>query len=134
MEDDTATSIDDIQDALDRLVLNIFEAVRSHPAAVQAISDNLSVQMSEDERQLKLQMVANDKGNAIIDAYKHALSTVDRLAGIDRSREEQEKMLQDLSDQYASHRENVIKLEQTLIQLSNNVDQKLEEELKKSNI
>lgn len=133
MEDDTVTSIDDIQDALDRLVLNIFEAVRSHPAAVQAISDTL-IQMSEEERQQKLQMVANDKGNAIIDAYKHALSTVDRLAGIDRSREEQEKMFEDLSNQYASHRESVIKLEQTLIQLSNDVDQKLEEELQKSNI
>ena len=132
MEDHAVTSIDDVQDALDRLVLNIFEAVRSHPVALQAISDT-SIQMGEEERQQKLQMVANDKGNAIIDAYKHALSTVDRLAGIDRSREEQEKMLQDLSDQYASHRENVIKLEQKLIQLGNTVDQKLEEELQKSN-
>ena len=130
---DAVASIDDVQDALDRLVLNIFEAVRAHPTAVQALADT-SIQLSEEERQQQLTAVANDKSNDVIDAYKHALSTVDKLAGIGRSREEQEKMLQDLSNEYASHRENVMKLEQILIQLSKNIDQNLEEELQKSNI
>jgi hypothetical protein len=133
MEEVTAASTDDVQDALDRLVLNIFEDVRSHPEAVQAISD-IAIPLSEEERQQKILMVANEKSNMIIEAYKHALNTVDRLEGINRSREEQEKILQDLSNQYASHRENVLNLEQTLIQLSKNVDEKLEEELQKANI
>ncbi len=133
MEVVTASSTDDVQDALDRLVLNIFEAVRSHPEAVQAISDT-AIPLSEEERQQRILMVANEKSNMIIEAYKHALNTVDRLEGINRSREEQEKILQDLSNQYASHRENVLNLEQTLLQLSKDVDEKLEEELQKANI
>ena len=72
------TTIENVQDCVDKLVLNIFEAARGH-------TDPQS---------------APERSKQLIAVYKEAAESIDKLVGINKTKEQQEQYLSELSEQF----------------------------------
>ena len=100
----TFTLIEDVQDRIDRLVLNIFEAARGH--------ENPSSGASAAQQ--------------VLDSYVQAVDTVQLLVGIDKTKADQEIKLAALTAEYASLKLVLIGLEEELHQMIRKSDQDLD--------
>mmetsp|Transcript_7251 Transcript_7251/g.12057 ORF Transcript_7251/g.12057 Transcript_7251/m.12057 type:complete len:127 (+) Transcript_7251:116-496(+) len=101
MESSSATSVDDLQNQIDQMVLTVFEAVRN---ASSADAD------------------PSDQAGTILDLYNNAVNSVDSLVGIDRKEAEQLQQLDELSSSYEASRSNVLLLEQELLTLKCSIE------------
>jgi hypothetical protein len=102
-----SVSVDVIQDQIDKIVLSIFEAMRSSPA----------------------DSVVDDISNGIIESFHQASNAIDSLIGIDKTKREQEAIISEASREYVVRRSNVLKLESDLLRLNTLADSKLSEAL-----
>ena len=100
------TSIDRVQDAVDKLVLELFEVVRGHSDTTET---------------------PEDKAAKLTKAYTEALASVDDLLGIEKSKEEQEAYLEQASKEYEELKGQVLALEKNVRTLGGQVDQELEQ-------
>lgn len=101
-----AATVDDIHDLADKLVLNIFEAMRTGP-----------------ENYPDGEAIAKNIGSI----YSDTIASIDTLVGIDHSKEAQLAMIKALSDNYDESRLHVMRLESELIQLQTTIDIKLKD-------
>jgi len=101
-----AVSVDDMHDLADKLVLNIFEAMRTSP---ENYSDG--------------DAIAKNIGSI----YSKTVTSIDALIGIDRQKEDQLAMINELSDSYDKSIRHVMRLESELIQLQCTIDVKLKD-------
>lgn len=101
-----AATVDDIHDLADKLVLNIFEAMRTGP-----------------ENYPDGDAIAKNIGSI----YNEAIAAIDNLVGIDHPKAAQLAMIKALSDNCEESRLHVMRLESELIQLQGNIDVKLED-------
>ena len=100
----TSTTIEDVQDCVDKLVLNIFEAARGH-------SDPSS---------------GPQRAELLVTVFKESNDTVNRLAGIDKTKAQQEIYLAELSKEYESLKIDVMKLEEELLRVVERTDIELD--------
>lgn len=101
-----ATTVDDVHDLIDKLVLSIFETMRTSP-------DNY----------YDSDAIAANVGTI----YKQTVAAIDNLTGINHKEEEQLATIKSLSEAYDESRKQVLLLESELIRLQNSVDIKLQE-------
>jgi hypothetical protein len=99
------TTITELQNAVDKLLLETFEVVRGH-------SDTSETPLIKAK---KLQV-----------AYEEALKSVDELLGINKSKEEQEAYLQHAAKEYEALKQEVVALESKLRGVAGQVDVELE--------
>lgn len=99
-----ATTIEGVQDCVDKLVLCIFEAARGH-------TDPSS---------------ATRKTEELIDVFRESIDTVNKLVGIDRTKAEQEANLVQLSHEYQSLKVELLILESELTKVIENTDRELD--------
>jgi hypothetical protein len=99
-----ATSIEGVQDCVDKLVLCIFEAARGHT--------DLSS--------------ATRKTQELIDVFRESVDTVNKLVGIDRTKAEQEDNLFRLSQEYESLKVEILILESELTKVIESTDRELD--------
>lgn len=98
------TTIENVQDCVDKLVLNIFEAARGH-------TDPQS---------------APERSKQLIAVYKEAVESVDKLVGINKTKEQQEQCLSELSEQFNMLKTEVLMLEALLKTVIENTDVELD--------
>ena len=98
------TTIEKVQDCVDKLVLNIFEAARGH-------TDPQS---------------APERSKQLIAVYKEAVESVDKLVGINKTKMQQEQCLSDLSEQFNLLKTEVLMLEAQLKTVIENTDIELD--------
>ena len=103
-------SVDNVHDLIDKLVLNIFEAMRTGP-----------------ENYPNGDAIANNIGSI----YRETVAAIDHLIGIDHIKEDQLLMIKTLSESYDKSSQNVTRLESELIQLQSLIDLKLNETMQK---
>ena len=101
-----AAAVEDIHDLADKLVLNIFEAMRTGP-----------------ENYPDGDAIAKNIGSI----YSETVAAIDTLVGIDHPKEAQLAMIKALSDNYDECRLHVMRLESELIQLQSTIDVKLKD-------
>ena len=99
-----ATSIEGVQDCVDKLVLCIFEAARGH-------TDPSS---------------ATKKTEELISVFRESVDTVNKLVGIDRTKAQQEDNLLQLSQEYESLKVELLILESELTKVIENTDRELD--------
>lgn len=97
------TVIEDVQDRVDSLVLNIFEAARGHenPSSGAAAAQQ------------------------VLDSYMQAVSTVQLLVGIDKTKADQEHKLAVLTAEYTTLKLILTRLEDELHQVIKKSDEDL---------
>ena len=100
------TSIDRVQNAVDKLILELFEVVRGHNDTTET---------------------PENKATKLTKAYTEALTSVDELLGIEKSKEEQEEYLEQASKEYEELKGQVLALEKNVRALVGHVDQELEQ-------
>lgn len=105
-----SSSIEDIQDSFDELVLSIFEAVRSHD------QDSNAVQPSQNVL-------------AINTNYEKVKNHINNLRGLNISHEEQSKQYEELCERYKTLRSETLALESNLYSTVEKIDTKLTYEL-----
>ena len=105
-----SSSVEDIQDSFDELVLSIFEAVRSHEQDSNAIQPSQNVL-------------------AINTNYEKVKNHINNLRGLNITHEEQRKQYADLCERYTTLRSEVLVLESNLYSTVEKIDTKLTEEL-----
>ena len=98
------TTIEEIQDCVDKLVLNIFEAARGH--------SDLSSGPQRSEN--------------LISVYRESVNSINRLVGIDKTKVQQELYLAELSTEYEGLKKDVLELEAKLKELIESTDQELD--------
>lgn len=103
----SGSSVDDVHREIDQLMLAIFEAVRGHEAATDGPGGTAA------------------KCQEIVDRYNGTLAAVDNLVGINRTKEEQEAEIRDLSEQGRIVRERIMKHEDNLVAQRATIDEKL---------
>ena len=99
------TTITELQNAVDKLLLEAFEVVRGH-------SDTSEIPFQKAK---KLQV-----------AYEEALKSVDDLLGINKSKYEQDAYLQRAANEYEQLKREVVALESNLRDVAGQVDAELE--------
>ena len=99
------TTITQLQNAVDKLLLETFEVVRGH-------SDTSEIPF---QKAIKLQV-----------AYDEALKSVDELLGINKTKQEQEAYLQRAANEYEQLKQEVVALESKLRNVAGQVDAELE--------
>lgn len=107
---DSFSSVEDIQDSFDELILSIFEAVRSHDQDSSTMQPNLKVL-------------------AINENYEKVKKHIDNLNGLNISNEEQSKQFTELSEKYTTLRSEILTLESDLYATVEKIDTKLTNEL-----
>ena len=100
----SSITIEAIQDCVDKLVLNIFEAARGH-------SDLSS---------------GPERSKVLIGVYKESIHTVNRLVGINKTKAQQELYLAELSVEYDSLKTDVLLLEAELKKVVERTDLELD--------
>lgn len=103
----SGASVDDVHKEIDRLMLSIFEAVRGHEAPADGPGGTTA------------------KCQEIVDRYNATLAAVDSLVGINRTKEEQEAEIRDLSEQCRLVRQRIMKHEDNLVAQRAAIDDKL---------
>lgn len=98
------TTIENVQDCVDKLLLNIFEAARGH-------SDPQS---------------APERSKQLIAVYKEAVESVDKLVGINKTKIQQEQYLSELSEQFTTLKTEVLMLEADLKTIIEKTDVELD--------
>lgn len=98
------TTIEEIQDCVDKLVLNIFEAARGHPD----ISSG------------------PERSEILIKIFEESVDSVNRLVGIDKTRVQQESYLAELSAEYEGLKKDVLELEVELKKVVEVTDHELD--------
>ena len=99
-----STIIEEIQDCVDKLVLNIFEAARGH--------SDLSSGPQRSEN--------------LISVYRESVNSINRLVGIDKTKVQQELYLAELSTEYEGLKKDVLELEANLKKVIESTDQELD--------
>eukprot|EP01033_Poteriospumella_lacustris_P006993 gene6993-5039_t len=100
--------IDDVHNLVDKLVLNVFEAMRS----------NTNVQEESKAQE-----------DAIIDCHKELLQSIESIPGIDMTDDELEQRLQKALRDCSEEKRSILELNMQLTELRKKVDQKLDEAL-----
>jgi chromosome segregation ATPase len=98
--------IDDVHNLVDKLVLNVFEAMRS----------NTNVQEESKAQE-----------DAIIDCHKELLQSIESIPGIDMTDDELEQRLQKALSDCSEEKRSILELNMQLTELRKKVDQKLDE-------
>lgn len=96
-------SVNDLEDALDKMMLTIFETMRSDPNA----------------------MTSDDKAQEIVQFYYETLYRVDHLVGINQTATEIEEGMITLSEQYQQTTTNIFKLEDEIKVIRDKAKEKL---------
>ena len=112
-----ATSIEDVTMKLDALSLSIFEAVRGHQFAPILKADSCPV----------LREFIENKAKDIIKAHSETVAAVENLAGIDKTKRDQEEIISQLSQELTARKRNIISLEKQLIFIADKIDAELDE-------
>lgn len=99
-------SIDDVHNLVDKLVLNVFEAMRS----------NTNVQEESKAQE-----------DSIVNCHKELLQSIESIPGINMTDEELEQQLQKAMDDCSEEKRSILELNMRLKDLQKKVDQKLEE-------
>ena len=99
-----STIIEEIQDCVDKLVLNIFEVARGH--------SDLSSGPQRSEN--------------LIAVYRESVNSIDRLVGIDKTKVQQELYLAELSTEYEGLKKDVLELEAQLKKVVERTDIELD--------
>lgn len=106
VEMDAQTSVDDVHDGVDALVLSVFEAMRA------AATPDLKAAVDTAEIERKLSSVCN---------------TIDRLVGIDRTNAARKEVLQQTTADYQAARERTLELEERLRAMQASVSKRIGE-------
>ena len=121
MDELKTTTIEDVTIKLDVLCLSIFEAVRGHqvaPTLTKAGGTTESIEFIEG------------KANDIIKAHSETVAAVENLAGIDKTKREQEEIIAQLSQELTARKQSILQLEKQLVAVAEKIDKDLEELLK----
>ena len=107
-----STTIEDVQENLDRMMLTIFEAALKSNAAC---TDDSSTVVAE----------AVESGRLINEAYAKTRQSIQCLSGIDRSKDQQLQSIDHLDCKYEEARLRVLQLEIELRRIGRIVDEEL---------
>ena len=125
MSKGNSSTIEIVQDKVDKLVLTVFEAVIGHKSLIikqnndNDNDNNTIIDVNKD--------LVDHHSKCIIEAYKESLNSIDNLPGINKTPNQQEEELALLSQQYSHSKNNVIQLENELKQLHANINNELNE-------
>jgi hypothetical protein len=100
-----SANIEEVQDCVDKLVLAIFEAARGH-------SDPSN---------------ASEKANLLMATYQESINSVDRLVGIDKTKDQQDQYLIEQTKEYEDLKVEIIELELELKKVADRASVELEE-------
>jgi hypothetical protein len=100
-----SANIEEVQDCVDKLVLAIFEAARGH-------SDPSN---------------ASEKANLLLAAYQESINSVDRLLGIDKTKDQQDQYLIEQTKEYEDLKMEIMELETELKKVADRASVELEE-------
>lgn len=100
-----SANIEEVQDCVDRLVLAIFEAARGH-------SDPSN---------------ATKNANLLLAAYQESINSVDRLLGIDKTKDQQDQYLIEQTKEYEVLKMEITELEIELKKVADRASVELEE-------
>jgi hypothetical protein len=101
--DNRPASVNDVEDSIDKLMLTIFETMRSDP----------SLNKSEE------------KSQEILDVYYTILNQVDHLVGIDKTKQEIENDAFEISKEYDLCKERILLKEKELREIQKSIKAKL---------
>jgi hypothetical protein len=106
--DQESTTIDEIHDSVDALVLSVFEAMRLSAASISGSGSEPNIAVA-----------------AIHEKLLGTCSKIDKLVGIDRSSEERTAVLHQLSTDYQTARDRTLCLEKQLLDIQASVDARI---------
>lgn len=125
MSKGNSSTIEIVQDKVDKLVLTVFEAVIGHKSLIIKQNNN-----NDNDNSTIIDVnkdLVDHHSKCIIEAYKESLNSIDNLPGINKTPNQQEEELALLSQQYSHSKNNVIQLENELKQLHANINNELNE-------
>ena len=102
------TSVDDVHNRLDSLLLSVFETVLAHTAVAP---DGSNIESLRAEKVLKIR-----------DNYASALTALENLSGIDCREEDQKLTLDAQSIEIAASKEKILHFESQLLQRRRDID------------
>jgi hypothetical protein len=111
------SNVDDVQDAVDKLVLSVFDGMRSRA--------DISLLSTSEEDWTNIQEKHKEQVDKIANSFITATNHVNSLIGINRSKEDQVEELSILSNEYHATRLRILDHEKTLRDLSKQVDEVL---------
>jgi hypothetical protein len=116
------TSLLDVQESLDSMVLAFFETARAYEQALSQ-SVNGFVVKSEDEKYVTL---SSEKSTELNNLYEKVKNSIIHLKGIDLTEAQQQANLALLREEYSNLRSEIIELDSDLRNISMNIDNRLE--------
>jgi hypothetical protein len=102
------SSVDDVHNRLDSLLLSVFEAVLAHTAVVP---DGSNIETLRAEKVLKIR-----------DNYTSAMAAIETLSGIDCKEDDQKLTLDAQSIEISVLKEKIIHIESQLLQRRRDID------------
>lgn len=105
------SSIEEVQEVLDSLLLEFFESARGH----EKLTDNASCHQ-----------LATEKSEKLIEIYNKLQTTIINLKGIDKTKEEQLAEIESLTLQHTTLKASVLSCEQQLRDKVKQIDSEIE--------
>jgi hypothetical protein len=105
---ESTSSVDDVHNRLDSLMLSVFETVLAHTAIVP---DGSNIETLRAEKVLKIR-----------DNYTSVLAAIETLSGIDCKEEDQKRTLDAQSLEIAALKEKIVSFESQLLQRRRDID------------
>ena len=112
-------TIEDVQENVDKLMLTIFQSALK--SSIASADGNSTVAAAEES------------GRAMHEAYLKTQQSINCLSGIDRPKEDQIKLIDDLDLQYEQTRVRVLQLETELRRIATGIDHELNQVLRNLN-
>ena len=128
-KDESATTkskigtVDAVHDQLDALVLSVFEAIRGHEVAVKNAEKEEAV-----AGQIKpaLQRAHRDVAKEVRVQYNATMARIDELVGVERTKAQQEELLERQDQEIVQLRDRVVQAEKNLLSKRNAIDKQLQ--------
>jgi len=130
-------SVDDLQDSIDRLVLAVFDSVRSHEdfIKISLVNDcndlkGLTSRISLDMDPVVLNNIHSlhkKHSDKILEEFNSSYDNIIRLKGVSRTRQQQLDEMDTLTQEYQSIKERILVYESQLMQLDKEIDGQLVE-------
>ena len=126
------SSVDQIQEQIDDLMVNIFQSVCNYNE-FNAIAKNTNESSSGVNAEMEIARskmdYVNDKSKIIVEKFKCLENSIDTLIGINHSVEVQEHLINQKSLEYLATKERIIGLEKELSDVASGIDDRIREVL-----
>lgn len=119
------TSVDDLQDHIDKLILSIFEAVLKQQEFIHLNPSNDDLVIANSESIEIKQKTYKSTVLTVFEAYQQVKHSIISLKGINRTANEQRNELIQLSQDYQDVKRRVLQKESCLHELSSQIDTSL---------